>query len=575
MVMPFLNLLTKENDAEYYQNIINGPPGINFSIKSMLDYLNYYFSKMILDDGKQTALMVVCLAVVVLFFLRNFTRYLAIYYVSPVLNAGIRDMRMALYQKILVLPISFFSEERKGDIISKMTADVQEMKYTMLVSIEAIFKEPLTILIYFVALITISPQLTLFVVIMLPLAGLVIGRIGKSLRKTSDKVQNRLGLLFSIIEETLSGLRIIKAFSAEIFSTNKFKKLNQEYFKLSTKVERRRDLSAPLGEFMAAVVMATVMWFGGNLVLKPDHLLSGSAFVFFIIVFSQIIPPAKAIATAYFNIQKGAASASRMMEILDADNVVNESPNPISKTEFKEYIEYRNVSFAYGKEPVLKNINIKIEKGKTVAFIGQSGAGKSTLADLLPRFYDTSSGEVLVDGISVRDMKLSDLRKMMGIVTQESILFNETVFNNIAFGTENAKEEDVIAAAKVANAHEFIMQMENGYQTEIGDRGLKLSGGQRQRLSIARAVFKNPPILILDEATSALDTESERLVQDALLKLMQNRTSIVIAHRFSTIQHADEIVVMDKGEIAERGTHSELILNNGIYKKLYELQLFL
>jgi subfamily B ATP-binding cassette protein MsbA len=415
------------------------------------------------------------------------------------------------------------------------------------------------------------------VVILLPLTGLLIGRIGKSLKKNSVIAQSIIGNLLSVIEETLSGLRIIKAFTAERFSTERFHDINDSLTRLMIKMYRKRDLSSPLSEFLGILVLVIVMYYGGQLALNER--LDSAVFLAYIGIFSQIINPAKSFASAYYSIQKGMASTDRINKILNAENNIIEVSNAVSIKEFTSKIEYKNVSFSYrtdaGSEPVIKNINLIIEKGRTIALVGASGGGKSTLADLLPRFYDVTSGGIYIDGVSLKEMKLKDIRLLMGIVTQESILFNDTVFNNIAFGMENVKEDDVIAASKIANAHTFIMEMENGYQTNIGDRGLKLSGGQRQRLSIARAILKNPPILILDEATSALDTESERLVQDALIKLMENRTSLVIAHRLSTIQHADEIIVLQRGEIVERGTHQELIKLEGVYKRLYDMQSFI
>lgn len=422
-----------------------------------------------------------------------------------------------------------------------------------------------------------SPQLTLFVFILLPIAGVLIASLGKSLKRTSVKSKDTLGELISTIEETISGLRIIKAFNADKPSRIRFASINQEYTKLMIRIYRKTDLSSPMSEFLGTCVMVVVMYFGGKLVLDDHPTLNASVFITYIAIFSQVIPPARSFTDAYYNIQKGIASAERIAKILDADITIQEAKDAKSIHTFSTSIEYKNVSFAYLRGDTgyaLKNINLKIEKGKTIALVGQSGAGKSTLVDILPRFYDPSEGEVLIDGVAHTNYKITDLRGLMGNVTQESILFNDTVFNNIAFGIENANEQDVIAAAKIANAHDFIMQIEGGYQSNIGDRGSKLSGGQRQRLSIARAVLKNPPILILDEATSALDTESERLVQDALSNLMKNRTSLIIAHRLSTILHADEIIVMSKGEIIERGTHLELLAKNGAYKKLSDMQAF-
>ncbi|MBP6650536.1 MAG: ABC transporter ATP-binding protein, partial [Bacteroidia bacterium] len=515
--------------------------------------------------------------VIVLFFLKNFFRYLAMYFIAPIRNGVVRDLRNGMYEKVLYLPLSYFSDERKGDLISRMTSDVQEIEWSIMQSLEVVFREPLTILLFLGTMITISPQLSIFVFVLLPIAGLLIGQIGISLRRTSAKSQAKMGVLLSTIEETLSGMRIIKAFTSELFSMEKFGKINDEYRRLMTRLYRKRDLSSPLSEFLGAIVMVVVIYFGGKLVLDGSSRLEPAMFIAFIVIFSQLIPPAKSFTEAYSNVQRGLASVDRINKILDAEVTIRDKEHALQISDFNHTVEYRDVSFAYHKGGtgwVLHNVNLKIEKGKTIALVGQSGSGKTTLADLLPRFYDLEEGEILIDGENIKDYRLADLRGLMGIVTQESILFNDTVLNNIAFGMPNIKEEDVIAAAKIANAHDFIMQMPEGYQTNIGDRGGKMSGGQRQRISIARAVLKNPPILILDEATSALDTESERLVQDALTQLMKNRTTLVIAHRLSTIQHADEIIVMQKGEILERGKHAELLQSGGVYKKLYDLQTF-
>ncbi len=570
MVAPFLNVLFSQ-ETKYHQM------PWNLSVKSLFNNFNYFLSKFIVDHGKMEAIELIAGLVVLLFFLKNLFRYLAMYFISPIRNGVIRDLRNKMYEKILYLPLTYFSEERKGDLMSRMTSDVQEIEWSIMMSLEVIFREPFTIFIFLATMLMMSPQLSLVVFILLPVAGLIIGQIGKSLRKTSHKSQAKMGLLLSNIEETLSGLCIIKAFTSEIFFKEKFQKLNEEYRKLMVRLYRKRDLSSPLSEFLGAVVMVTVMYFGGKLVLGESASLEPSLFIAFVVIFSQLIPPAKSFTEAYSNVQKGLASAERINKILDAEITIRDVEHPIHISDFNHSIEYRNVSFAYLREGtgwVLRDINLKIEKGKTIALVGQSGSGKTTLADLLPRFYDLEHGEIMIDGENIKDYRLHDLRKLMGIVTQESILFNDTVFNNIAFGVENAKEEDVIAAAKIANAHDFITEMSQGYQTNIGDRGGKMSGGQRQRISIARAVLKNPPILILDEATSSLDTESERLVQDALINLMKNRTVLVIAHRLSTIQHADEIIVMQKGEIVERGSHAFLIEGSTVYKRLYDLQSF-
>ena len=570
MIAPFLNVLF--NQTSDYKQV-----PWSLSVKSLLSNFNYFLSSYIAENGKIEALMMVSIIVVILFFLKNLFRYLAMFFVSPIRNGVVRDLRNKMYNKILWLPLTYFSDERKGDLISRMTSDVQEIEWSIMQSLEVIFREPLTMVLFLGTMLIMSPQLSLFVFILLPIAGLIIGQIGKSLRRTSSKSQAKMGVLLSTIEETLSGLRIIKAFTAEGFFNEKFAKLNDDYRKLMIRLYRKRDLSAPTSEFLGAVVLVIVMYFGGQLVLGAEQKLEPAVFIAFIAIFSQLIPPAKAFSEAYTNVQRGLASVDRINKILDGEITITDKENALPVKIFTNSVEYKDVSFAYYKGEsgwALKNINLIIEKGKTIALVGQSGSGKTTLADLLPRFYDTAQGEILIDGKNIKDYKIEDLRGLMGIVSQESVLFNDTIFNNIAFGLNNVKEEDVIAAAKIANAHDFILQMPEGYQTNTGDRGSKMSGGQRQRISIARAILKNPPILILDEATSALDTESERLVQDAIIQLMKNRTTLVIAHRLSTIQHADEIIVMQKSEIIERGKHQDLIAKNGVYKKLYDLQAF-
>ena len=458
--------------------------------------------------------------------------------------------------------------------MARITTDVQEIEVSIISYLDVFIKDPVTIIAYFLFMLGISWKLTVFVLILLPLAGIIIGKIGKSLKKDSIDGQRRFAGMIATIEETIGGLRIIKAFNAIGYSGKKFNEQNEEYTRVVRFVNRKRDLSSPMSEFMSSIVIAIVLWFGSTLILDGNSTITAANFIAYIVIFSQIISPAKSFSQGFYCLQKGMASADRIFEILDAEEVIVEKENAASIKEFNDKVVYDNVSFRYGEFDVLKNIDLSIPKGKMVALVGESGGGKSTMVDLLPRFYDVCHGSIKIDGTDIRDFKISDVRGLMGIVTQESILFNDTVFNNIAFGMENATREAVIEAAKVANAHDFIMQLENGYDTIIGDRGMNLSGGQRQRLSIARAVLKNPPILILDEATSALDTESERLVQEALAKVMSNRTSIVIAHRLSTIQNADEIIVLVKGKIVERGKHDELIAKGGVYKRLTDLQSF-
>lgn len=579
MIAPFLDLLFLKDASYYNLTLSKGQPDFDFKAQSLIENFYFYLTRIITDParGKETALLYICILVVILFFLKNFFRYLGMYFMSNIRNYVVRDMRNRVHKKIMQLPLSYYSEEKKGDILSRTTTDIAEVEWSVMSSLEVAFRDPVNIILFLGMMIFISLKLTLFVFLILPVTGLLLALIGKSLRRTSMKAKYFLGQLFSLIEETISGLRIIKGFNADNFVAEKFKKVNNDFTRVSIRVYRKTDLSAPLSEFLGTAALMIVIYFGGNLVLNNDETLSASAFITFIAVFSQLIPPAKSFTTAFYNIQKGIASAERIFAILDAPETISDPEKPVALSSFKNKIEYRNVSFAYQRGDagyVLKNINLVIEKGKTIALVGQSGSGKTTLSDMLPRYYDPGSGEILIDGVNIRHAAVKDVRALMGIVSQEPILFNDSVFNNIAFGFENALEEDVIAAAKIANAHEFISQMPEAYESNIGDRGNKLSGGQRQRLSIARAVLKNPPVLILDEATSALDTESERLVQEALTKLMQNRTTLVIAHRLSTIQHADEIIVLNKGEIVQRGTHSLLSVQDGIYKKLYELQGF-
>ncbi|RLD50573.1 MAG: ABC transporter ATP-binding protein [Bacteroidetes bacterium] len=568
MIIPFLRVLFGQEE------IVTVKPDLSFSGNAFNDFINYYLGQVIEIHGKKEALLVVSGFVIVMILLKNILFYFSKFVMVPVRNGVIRDMRNTIYKKILELQFSYFTEERKGDIISKMTNDLKEIEWTIMTSVEMLIRNPLTIIVYLVTLIIMSPQLTVFVLILIPVSGAIIGTIGRSLKKTSRRAQDQMGTLLSKIEETLSGLRIIKAFTAENFVFKGFFNFNEEYNNTMNKVYRKNYLASPMSEFLGVLMITGIMYYGGSLVLNNEGTLSPEAFIGYIAVFSQIINPAKAFSTAIYNVQKGAASIDRINIILEAKNTIIEKEDAKDVNSFEEEIEFSDVSFAYENTYVLKNINLKVKKGQTIALVGQSGSGKSTLADLIPRFYDVSEGEIKIDGINIKDLKISDLRNIMGNVNQEPILFNDTIKNNIAFGSENVPDEKIIEAAKIANAHDFILQTEAKYDTGIGDRGTKLSGGQRQRLSIARAVLKNPPIMILDEATSSLDTESERAVQDALDKLMQNRTSVVIAHRLSTIRNADLICVLHKGEIIERGTHDELINLNGNYKKLYDLQIF-
>ncbi len=556
------------------QKMVVKPAEFTFSLDSLKDNLLYQISEMIKVSGKERALIYLGIFIIVMVILKVGFTYLASFMIVPMRNGIVCDIRNQIYNKILSLPLGFFSEERKGDIIARTTGDVQEVDNSIFNSIEMMFKDPMIILISLIVMIYMSWSLTLFVFLMLPVVGYLIGKVGKSLKKPSMRGQNKMGELLSTIEESLSGLRIIKAFNAEKKMKNVFARQNHEYLQIMNKLMWRRYLAHPMSEFLGTIVIVVVLWYGGRLVLSHTSSLSAESFITYLVFFYSIINPAKSFSTSIYSVQKGLASMQRIDMILLAENNIVNKPDAISVKEFKHNIEYRNVGFRYIEDEVLKNVSLTIEKGKTIALVGQSGSGKSTFVDLLPRFWDIQSGSILVDGIDIRDYKIADLRGLMGNVNQDPILFNDTFYNNISFGVETATEEEVIAAAKVANAHDFIITSPDGYQTNIGDRGGKLSGGQRQRISIARAVLKNPPILILDEATSALDTESEKLVQEALENLMVNRTSIVIAHRLSTIKKADLICVFHEGKIVERGTHEELLAVNRIYKKLHSMQNF-
>ena len=568
MMQPVLEILFK--DAEVVSTKV--PWEIN--IDALKHNFYYYTTQIKIEYGADSTLLFVGVVLLVAVFFKVTFTYLGSYHTVGLRNGVVRDMRNMIYDKIVNLPIPFFTEEKKGDIIARSTGDVQEVENSVMNSLDMFIKNPILIIVSLVAMIVMSPQLTLFSFVLLPIAGFIIGRIGRSLKKTSRLGQNKMGDLLSTIEETLSGLRIIKAFTAEDKVTEKFSNENNDYRRIMNSLMRRRVMAHPVSEFLGTIVIVIVLWYGGRLILSGESNLSGSSFMVYLVLFYSIINPAKAFSKAFFSIQKGLAAMERIDQILEAESTIVDKADAKQVDKFEKAIEYRNVSFSYnGEKKVLKNINLEIPKGKTVALVGQSGSGKTTFVDLLPRFYDVIEGGIFVDGKDIRDLKIADMRNLMGNVNQESILFNDTIFNNIAFGVENATQEEVEAAAKIANAHDFITATENSYQTNIGDRGGKLSGGQRQRLSIARAVLKNPPIMILDEATSALDTESERLVQDALDKLMQNRTSVVIAHRLSTVKNADLICVFHEGEIVERGKHDELIKLDGTYKKLNDMQM--
>ena len=536
--------------------------------------LYYYVTVVKQNYGTGTTLLLVGLFVVAATFLKVGFAYLGAFEAVYIRNGVVKDMREQIYSKILKLALPFFSEERKGDIIARITGDVTEVENSIMSSLDMFLKNPVIIVVLLVSMLIMSPSLTLFIFVVLPFAGFIIGRVGKSLKKVSREGQDKMGMILTTVEETLGGLRIIKAFNAEKKMNNRFGQELHDYRSIMNRLMWRRELAHPLSELIGTIVIIIVVWYGGSLIIGKNSELNGASFIIYLGIFYQIINPAKAFTHALYSIQKGLASMDRIDKILKADVTVPEAENAKPAKTLKDSIEYKNVVFAYEEKTVLKNVSLKIEKGKTIALVGQSGSGKTTFVDLLPRFYDVKGGSISIDGVDLRELKLHDLRDLMGNVNQEAILFNDTIYNNIAFGVENTSMEEVIAAAKVANAHDFITETENGYDTFIGDRGSKLSGGQRQRLSIARAILKNPPILILDEATSALDTESERLVQDALEKLMKNRTSLVIAHRLSTVRNADLICVFHEGEIVERGTHDELIAIDGRYKRLHSMQMF-
>lgn len=547
-------------------------PAFSFSVEYFTSMFNHRFLLVSEEYGKFGTLLFVCIIIVVSVFLSNLFTYLSGVVLAQVRAMVIKGMRMDVFQKVSQLHIGYFSNERKGDLISKMTNDVQEVENTIVHSLRVVFREPATIFLYFAVLFFMSVKLTLFTMLIIPVSGAIIGGITKRLKKSAVESQESLGRIVNILDETLGGMRVIKAFNAERFVRRKFDQETDQYSDVNVSMARKNELAAPISQFMGVSVVAGILVYGGSLVLSGESDLSASDFITYIIIFTQVLNPAKEISRAVSSIQRGIASAERIFEVIDTPNLIKAPENPKPLTAFKEQIEFKNVSFSYGDTQVLKNIVFSLEKGKTVALVGPSGGGKSTLADLVPRFYDPSEGQILLDGTDLRDFSTAELRSLMGIVTQESILFNDTVFNSIAFGLEGVTEDQVIEAAKIANAHNFISQLENGYQTNIGERGSKLSGGQRQRLSIARAVLKNPPILILDEATSALDSESELLVQEALTKLMSHRTTLVIAHRLSTIQHADEILVIERGQIVQRGTHADLMSVGGLYQKLSTIQ---
>lgn len=536
--------------------------------------LYYYITLIKVANGAGLTLLFVGFFVIAATFMKVGFAYLSAYEAIIIRNGVVKDIREQIFNKMLKLALPFFSEEHKGDIISRITGDVTEVENSIMSSLDMFLKNPVIIIVLLLSMLIMSPSMTLFILLVLPVAGFIIGRVGKSLKKVSREGQDKMGVILTVVEETLGGLRIIKAFNAERKINARFYSELHDYKSIMNRLMRRRELAHPLSELLGTIVIILVVWYGGTLILSNNSELSGPEFIIYLGIFYQIINPAKAFTTALYSIQKGLASMDRIDKILKADVTIREADNAQTISTLQNLIEYRNVSFAYDEKIVLNNVSLTIPRGKTIALVGQSGSGKTTFVDLLPRFYDVNDGQILIDGIDIRDLKLHALRDLMGNVNQDAILFNDTIFNNISFGIETTSMTEVIAAAKVANAHDFIIETEHGYDTVIGDRGSKLSGGQRQRLSIARAILKNPPILILDEATSALDTESERLVQDALDNLMKNRTSIVIAHRLSTVRNADLICVFHEGKIVERGTHDDLIALDGRYKRLHSMQMF-
>ena len=570
IIIPILEMLFQIKEASYtYMTLADG------SFKDVVINNFYYYTQVVIDEwGASYALAGLAALLIFMTFLKTGVTYLSLYFIVPMRSGIVRDIRNYVYDKITTLPISFFTSERKGDVMARMSGDVAEIENSIMASLDMMFINPVMIIVCLGMMITISWQLTVFVLILLPLAGIVMGRVGKKLKRKSLEGQQQWGTLMSNIEETLGGLRIIKAFNAEGKVKDRFHRENDTFFNISNKVSRRQSLAHPMSEFLGTVAISIVLWFGGALILSGSSSINAASFIYYMVIFYSIINPAKDLTKAMYSIQKGLASMERVDKILNADNPIKDPASPKEITQLKGDICYKNVTFSYGTNTVIHDVSLNIPAGATIALVGQSGSGKSTMADLLPRFYDVDSGSITIDGIDVRDLRVHDLRGFLGIVNQEAILFNDTFYNNITFGVKNATMEQVIEAARIANALEFIESSEDGFNTNIGDRGCKLSGGQRQRLSIARAILKNPPILILDEATSALDSESEHLVQEALDRLMKDRTTLVIAHRLSTIKNASMICVMHEGRIVESGTHDELIALNRYYKRLVDMQKF-
>jgi len=567
LLSPFLMLIFKQGDS--FKDI-SGKNSLN-PVNLLKEWLYELINS---PGGNIKALLIICLIIFGSIILKTLFAYLSTYFLNPIRNRILNDMRMGMYNKILMLPVGYFTEQRKGDIMSKLSNDLNDVEGSTISVLESTLREPITILLSLIYLVILSPELTLFLLVFLPVSGFILGRLGRSLKKENKDVLQQFGSIFSFIEETLGGIRIIKAFNAEKKLSKKFEDENESFFVLKTKANRRRDLASPVSEALGVTTVLCILYYGGRLVLSGDSGFSLNAgdFLAYIAIFSQLIQPLKALSNASYNIQRGAASIERIEGLINENVSIKDPENPKELKDFSDSIELKNVSFKYQDIYVLQNINLTLRKGETVALVGSSGSGKSTLADMLPRFIDPNEGEVLIDGINIKEYSLTSIRHQMGIVSQEPILFNTSIAENIALAKENATREEIERAAEIANASEFIKSKEEGLDTNIGDRGLKLSGGERQRVTIARAVLKNPPILILDEATSSLDTQSERLVQDAVNNLMNNRTSLVIAHRLSTVRHADEIIVLEKGKIVERGNHNTLMVLNGMYKKLIDMQ---
>ena len=564
-IIPFLKILF-DRVGDSKEEIVESKVG-----DGMMNELNHWFDLYIFNEGPKNALMVFCFIIVILFLIRNLFRFLAQHQMAYLRNAVVRDVRENIYSKLLRLPMAYYTDERKGNIYSRFTNDVSEVEWSVMGALEAVFKNPVLILFFFGTLVVISWQLTLFVVLVLPISGFVIGKIGKSLKKTARKGQNELGHVVSTLEETVGGIRIVKGFGAEGQFHQRFERLNNSYFRLMVKLYRKQYLASPINETLSAITIAMILWFGGNLVLE-GRMLTGESFILYIAIFSQMISPARALTEAFTRVQRGIAASERINQVLSADEQVLEVENALNVSGFESEIEFQSVGFSYEEAHVLKNINLTVKKGEAIAIVGPSGGGKSTLVDLLPRFYDVVEGSLKLDGTPIDQFNVKQYRHLFGIVSQQSVLFNDSIRNNLLVGKPDATDQEMIEALHAANAHGFVMSLPEGLDTIVGESGNKLSGGQKQRLSIARAILKNPPILILDEATSALDTESERLVQDALAKIMKGRTSFVIAHRLSTVTHADRIIVLEKGEIIQMGTHDQLMEEVGMYQRLVQLQ---